>query len=207
MGIRSRLPHFGSSPQPRDYSAAHIFTDSKYAIGVLEAKWGHKSHSHIADAVTTAFCKAKERLPIHVHWTPSHCGVPGNERADRIADIFSKISASNPSNSTPNLNYIRQEHIPFSDSPPPPFPSLQENTQHKEGSPPRSIEPLLVNDSKRPHTQSHIRPFRTHAPPKPICAERDGECDCKEGGSSLPTRTEHDSVSPIHHTPTPIDPG
>ena len=44
----------------------------------------------------TAFCEAKEKFPIHVHWTPSHCGVPGNERADRIADIFSKISAANP---------------------------------------------------------------------------------------------------------------
>ena len=81
------------------HSAAYIFTDSNYAIGVATGKWKGK-HPLIDKLVVDTLARTRSVIPVNIVWTPGHSGVAGNERADRIADIFShrsKISPPSPS--------------------------------------------------------------------------------------------------------------
>ncbi|BFY97175.1 hypothetical protein BsWGS_00215 [Bradybaena similaris] len=60
-----------------DCSQVVIFTD---ALAVLQAlKSGKLSH------LRSVLDKVSERYKVTLQWVPSHCGVPGNERADSLA--------------------------------------------------------------------------------------------------------------------------
>ena len=61
----------------------HLFTDSKYAIGVLSQGWKAKANVELIAEIKTRLKKRKAKL----HWVAGHTGVAENERADTLANM------------------------------------------------------------------------------------------------------------------------
>lgn len=61
----------------------HIFTDSKYAIGVLSQGWKAKANVELIADLKARLKKRKAKL----HWVAGHTGLAENERADTLANM------------------------------------------------------------------------------------------------------------------------
>ena len=59
-----------------------VFTDSQYAIGVLQKGWKAKANQELVADVKRALGARKKTKLVYV---PGHSGVSGNERADELA--------------------------------------------------------------------------------------------------------------------------
>lgn len=59
-----------------------LFTDSQYAIGVLQKGWKPKANLELIDTVRTGL---RRRPKLELHWVAGHVGIPENERADELA--------------------------------------------------------------------------------------------------------------------------
>jgi ribonuclease HI len=77
---------------PRAAESIAIYTDSKYAIGVLSLGWKAKANAELVTKTRVALAGRNVRL-VHV---PGHAGVPMNERADELAREAIRRSASQP---------------------------------------------------------------------------------------------------------------
>jgi len=77
-----------SKPPPRVPSTVHILSDSKYAIGTLDPtlNWKAKKNVELVDRIKDALARLSRTHKIHIHWVKAHAGVPGNERADQLAN-------------------------------------------------------------------------------------------------------------------------
>ena len=62
---------------------AAIFTDSKYSDGVLAKGWKAKANTELVDRIRA---RLAQRRGARLHWIAGHVGVPGNERADALAN-------------------------------------------------------------------------------------------------------------------------
>jgi len=71
-------------PQPNEHYA--IFTDSMAAIQNISA---NKTDTTTQNTITALQCKSATSKII-IQWIPAHCGIPGNERADRLAKAGSQ---------------------------------------------------------------------------------------------------------------------
>jgi ribonuclease HI len=85
-----------------------IFTDSQSALKRINDLTNRPGQSLIheltnhAKTITTKF-----KVTIHVEWVPAHLGIPGNERADRLADEVAK----NEKNEYENVGYTSFTHL------------------------------------------------------------------------------------------------
>jgi ribonuclease HI len=77
---------------PKSAESVAIYTDSKYAIGVLSLGWKAKANAELVARTREALAGRNVRL-VHV---PGHAGVPMNERADELAREAIRLSASQP---------------------------------------------------------------------------------------------------------------
>ena len=68
----------------------HIFTDSEYALGVLSKGWRAGDYSYIATAIRKII--REHSLCLKFHKVAAHVGIPGNERADRLAARGTEVS-------------------------------------------------------------------------------------------------------------------
>lgn len=59
-----------------------LFTDSKYAMGVLTQGWKAKANQKLIRDIKA---RLATRRTLHVQWVAGHAGVPENERADELA--------------------------------------------------------------------------------------------------------------------------
>lgn len=59
-----------------------VYTDSQYAIGVLQKGWKAKANQELVADVKRALAERKKTKLVYV---PGHSGVSGNERADELA--------------------------------------------------------------------------------------------------------------------------
>lgn len=59
-----------------------LFTDSQYAIGVLQKGWKPKANLDLIDTVKSGL---RKRRNLELHWVAGHVGIPENERADELA--------------------------------------------------------------------------------------------------------------------------
>jgi ribonuclease HI len=66
---------------PASASAIVVYTDSQYAIGVLQKGWKAKANQELVVATKRAVAERRARLV----YVPGHEGVPLNERADELA--------------------------------------------------------------------------------------------------------------------------
>ncbi len=64
-------------------SEVAIFTDSKYAHGVLCLDWKAKANTELVDDLRR---KLRSWPNAQIHWIAGHVGVEGNERADELAN-------------------------------------------------------------------------------------------------------------------------
>jgi ribonuclease HI len=60
-----------------------VFTDSKYADGVLCRGWKAKANTALVAAIKQALAR---RPGTALHWLAGHVGIEGNERADELAN-------------------------------------------------------------------------------------------------------------------------
>jgi len=114
-------------PRLNDFHEVCIFTDSNYAIATLQGKGKLSFHSSTRALISSLLTRLRTILPVRLVWVPGHSGIFGNERADTISNIFSKLS-SDPSThnpfSSPSLSLSSSLYVsssPLSDSPSPPF--------------------------------------------------------------------------------------
>lgn len=62
--------------------AMTVYTDSQYAIGVLQKGWKAKANQELVASVKQALASRKRTK---LEYVPGHSGVSGNERADQLA--------------------------------------------------------------------------------------------------------------------------
>jgi hypothetical protein len=62
---------------------AYICIDNRAALQVLA--YNHKNNLGASMATTAGASSAFQKIIIRTVWTPSHCGIPGNEAADKLA--------------------------------------------------------------------------------------------------------------------------
>ena len=72
----------------------HVFSDSTFAIGTLSKGWACNQYGFIATAIRAVI--RTNSLIIHYHHVAAHAGIPGNERADGLADRGSARSRGIP---------------------------------------------------------------------------------------------------------------
>ena len=67
---------------PED-APVEVMTDSKYSYGVLVLGWKAKVNKELIMEVRG---QIKARQKVRLHWIAGHVGIPGNERADALAN-------------------------------------------------------------------------------------------------------------------------
>jgi ribonuclease HI len=76
-----------------------VFTDSKYADGVLCRGWKVKANTALVASIKTALAR---RPGTKLHWLAGHVGIEGNERADELANAgVAGISATEATGAPP----------------------------------------------------------------------------------------------------------
>ena len=70
----------------------HIFTDSTYAVGVLDG--GNKAHTNreLVACVREALSRCRLTVDVRLHWVRGHNEVPGNQLVDALANRGSALS-------------------------------------------------------------------------------------------------------------------
>jgi ribonuclease HI len=73
----------------------HILTDSLYSANVITGQWKACNNQKVA-AWTTRQVHALKRsgVKVFIHWVKAHIGIPGNEKADRLANEGREINNS-----------------------------------------------------------------------------------------------------------------
>ena len=81
-----------------------ICTDSLLTANIMELDNAPGANVVLAHSVRTLILELKRQRPVRFLWTPGHTGIPGNEKADRLADAGAKSSiarsATEPRNPT-----------------------------------------------------------------------------------------------------------
>ena len=69
-----------------------IFTDSLFSANAVKTNNEPRSHPKIIKSLRALFSRISSLVSTEIHWIRGHCDVGGNERADRIAKRYAKLS-------------------------------------------------------------------------------------------------------------------
>ena len=73
--------------QPKVPRCVEIMTDSTYARGVLYQGWkASKNPELVARIKDKLLARTNAGSRVRIHWVKAHNGLPGNERADQLAN-------------------------------------------------------------------------------------------------------------------------
>jgi len=78
-----------------------IVTDSKYAVGQLNKLWKTKRNQEIVANIQNKLAVSRRRHRIRLEWIRGHVGIPGNERADHLAEMGLKLAKDDSMSYTP----------------------------------------------------------------------------------------------------------
>ena len=78
---------------PAQAQSVLIYTDSKYAIGVLTKGWKAKANTELIGRTKSALAVCRN---VRLEYVPGHSGVPMNERADELAREAIRMGRSQP---------------------------------------------------------------------------------------------------------------
>lgn len=90
--VGSGLERLVAHPSFGSHSRIHVFTDSEYARGILAKGWRASDYSYLATAIRKLI--REHSLSIKFHKVAAHVGIPGNERADKLAAKGAEVSMS-----------------------------------------------------------------------------------------------------------------
>lgn len=77
-------------------SPVSIFTDSKFAIGVLMKGWRALEFVPLVKGVIRLLFRLRALVEVDLHWVAGHVGFVGNELADGLANRGSELSRFYP---------------------------------------------------------------------------------------------------------------
>ena len=69
-----------------------LFTDSLYASSAIKSSKAPLAHSSLVLNLRVLFARVSARFTVSIFWIRGHCGAGGNERVDRVAKKFAKLS-------------------------------------------------------------------------------------------------------------------
>ena len=78
------------------FDQAIIFSDSRYALGLASSSKPPASNHQIVTALRKSHSDARSKFKVDLHWIRGHSNIGGNERADRLSNIFSSFNPSPP---------------------------------------------------------------------------------------------------------------
>lgn len=74
---------------------AHVFTDSVYSIGAVEGRNKAHKNKELIQGLQQRLRTLRQRHRVILHWCKGHAGIPGNERADKLANQGAKKAEQN----------------------------------------------------------------------------------------------------------------
>jgi len=82
----------------------YLFTDSRYAVGVLAAGFRVVKNEELVHRIRSKMARIRLSHPLDIQWVKAHVGIAGNEEADRLAnqgvDEGDTAAAATPSSRT-----------------------------------------------------------------------------------------------------------
>ncbi|KAF5331408.1 hypothetical protein D9611_011845 [Ephemerocybe angulata] len=108
MGIRLATGYARTT----NISHLHFYADNSAAISsIADPKpTGGQQYAHTFHQLACTFLDSNPNNTISVKWCPGHSGIPGNERADRLAKRATDLSRTSPVGTT-RTNAIRRSKI------------------------------------------------------------------------------------------------
>ena len=94
IGMALELAEARLRLRPGAHTHLIIYTDSQYAVGVLDKGWVPKTNKDLAHAVRRKLKALRAVLQVDLSWIPAHVGVQENEHADLLAGRGSEESAA-----------------------------------------------------------------------------------------------------------------
>jgi ribonuclease HI len=74
-----------------------ILTDSTYAVGILSKNWSAQKNQDLIASLRNRLIALRAFYDIDLIWVKAHVGLPGNERADQLANAACQAnSTTNP---------------------------------------------------------------------------------------------------------------
>ena len=87
-----------------------LFTDSLYAASAVLSTKPPNSHSDTIRAIRALLVQVSHLYTVSFHWIRGHMDIGGNERADRIAKVYARLSVGIPTTTT-HLSFVAHRTV------------------------------------------------------------------------------------------------
>ena len=71
-----------------------IFSDSALCIGFLVHGWAFSTWTALGHETREIFRRLSKVIKVTFYWIRGHAGIPGNERADKVAKRAARVAAA-----------------------------------------------------------------------------------------------------------------
>jgi ribonuclease HI/exonuclease III len=172
------------TPRP---THAFIFTDSLFASNAVVSSKTPATHAATIKALRLLFSSVLKLVPVTFHWIRGHSGAGGNERVDRIAKRYAKLSVGSPAFPAPTTFTGHRSIMPW------PFPIID--------------APLQLFLHNLPKASPSPSALRTPETPLALASELDRPAAARSHSMHLRERSSAPSppvLSPPSVAPLPV---